>query len=196
MNSLKMWRTSLMALCLTGASASVAAADLSYDFLELRYLDTEIDDINVDGDGLVFAGSYNVQGNWLIVGSFTALDFDGNVDGSTLTVGGGYVWPVDPRFDLFATASIVRSKVEAGDFDDSETGFALVGGIRSKFTDQLEGRAELTYVDINDSDVSILLGGDYYFTPQFAAGITLNLSGDDDTLTIGGRWFFGSRRVK
>lgn len=182
-------------VCLLGLSTAAAATDVSYDFLELRYIDTEIDDANLDGDGIAFAGSYNVQGNWLIVGSFTVLDYDQNVDGSSLSIGGGYVWPVDPRFDLFATASVVRAEVEAGNFDDSETGFALLGGIRSKFNEQIEGRAELSYVDIDDSDVSILLGGDYYFNSQLAAGITLNLSGDNDVLTIGGRWFFGPRRL-
>ena len=174
----------------------VSATDVSYDFLEIRYVDTEIDDANIDGDGIYFGGSYNVQGNWIVVGSFTTLDFDRSVDGSQFTVGGGYVFPVDERFDLFATAQFARAEIEAGNVDESDNGIVLTGGIRSKFSEQIEGRAELNYVNIDDSDFSILLGGDFYFTPQIAAGLTVNLGGDNDSFTIGGRWFFGPRRVK
>ena len=35
-----------------------------------------------------------------------------------------------------------------------------------------------------------------YFTDEFAAGVTIDLGGDVDTITFGGRWFFGGRRIK
>ncbi|MEM8982091.1 MAG: outer membrane beta-barrel protein [Pseudomonadota bacterium] len=185
-----------LTLALAMGAEAALATDVSYDFFELRFIDTEIDDANVDGDGFQIGGSYNISGNWLIVGNYTTLDFDGNVDASLLEAGGGYVWPVDPKFDLFTTISIARAEVDAGTFDDNETGFRIVGGIRTKFNAQFEGRAELNYLDIDDSDTLIRLGGDYYFTPQFAGGATIDLGGDNDQITFGIRYFFGDRRVR
>ena len=189
-------RAGLAAAALMTAQAAFAT-DVSYDFFELRFVDTEIDDANIDGDGFLIGGSYNISDNWLIIGSYTDIGFDRGVDASFLEAGGGYVFPIDPKFDLFATGSIIRAELDGpNNIDESETGFRIVGGIRSKFTEQFEGRAELNYVDIDDSDTIIRLGGDFYFTPEFAAGATIDLGGDNDSITFGIRYFFGDRRVR
>ncbi|MEL7536268.1 MAG: outer membrane beta-barrel protein [Pseudomonadota bacterium] len=185
-----------LVLAVLGATSHAMATDVSYDFFELRFVDAELDDSNADGDGFLIGGSYNVSGNWLIIGSYQTLEFDGDVDLNTLEFGGGYVWPIDPQYDLFATGSIVRAEVDAGTFDDDETGFRIVGGARAKFTSQFEGRAELNYIDVDDSDTFIRLGGDFYFTPEFAGGVTLDVGGDVDAITFGIRYFFGERRVR
>lgn len=177
---------------LISANAS-ASNNVSYDFVELRFVDTEAG--SVDGDGFQLAGSYNIQDNWLIVGGLTSLDFNG-ADVTLLEAGGGYVWPQNNQFDLFATGSIVRADIDAGPVDDDETGFRLVGGVRTKFSPNFEGRAELNYIDLDDSDTYIELGGDYYVSPQLAIGGTLDVGGDNDSLTIGVRWFFGDRKLR
>ncbi|MEO1245650.1 MAG: hypothetical protein AAFX56_08180 [Pseudomonadota bacterium] len=176
-----------LAVTLTGTPAH--ATDLSYDYLELRFVDTEIG--SQDGDGLRLAGSYQVSGNWLLVGGYTSLDFDGGVDADTLEIGAGYVYRYKPEFDLVGYAKLVRTEVEAGGFDNDETGFSLAGGIRGRFTPELEGRATVNYIDVDDSDTFFEFGGDYHFTEQFSAGVTLEVGGDADTFTIGARWFFG-----
>lgn len=182
----------LLFTLLATANAS-ASNNLSYDFAELRFIDTEAG--SVDGDGFEIAGSYNIQDNWLLVGGFTTLDFN-SVDVTLLEAGGGYVWPQNNQFDLFATGSIVRADIDAGANDDSDTGFRVVGGIRTRFAPNFEGRAELNYIDIEDSDTFIELGGDYYVSPQFAIGGTLDVGSDNDELTIGVRWFFGDRKLR
>ena len=49
------------------AALSVASAafatDLSYDYAELRWVDTEVE--SVDGDGFQLGGSYEVADQWL-----------------------------------------------------------------------------------------------------------------------------------
>ncbi|MEL7312669.1 MAG: outer membrane beta-barrel protein [Pseudomonadota bacterium] len=194
---MKALANTLAALAATMSLGTVAhATDVSYDFLEVRFLDTEIDGSNADGDGFLLGGSYNFHENWLVIGSYTSQDFDGDVDLTGFEVGVGYVWPVDPQFDLFATGSFVDYEVEFGSFDASEDGLRLTGGIRSRFNEKFEGRAVLNYLDLDDSDTFIQLAGDYYFTDEFAFGITLDVGGDVDTITFGGRWFFGDRRVR
>jgi hypothetical protein len=183
----------LTAIALTAVPAA-AGTDVSYDFLEARFVDAESG--NLDGDGIQIAGSYNVQGNWLLVGGLTFLDLGNNVDTTTLQIGGGYVWPQAENFDLYAIGSVLRVSVDTNFGDADENGFGITGGIRSRFTPQLEGRAEINYVDVNDADTFIRLSGDYYFNSQVAAGLSLDLGGDADAFSVGVRWFFGQRRVK
>ncbi|MEO0576355.1 MAG: hypothetical protein AAF004_12895 [Pseudomonadota bacterium] len=172
---------------LAACSVQARATDVSYDFAELRFVDADVE--GFDGDGLQLGGSYNVSGNWLVIGSIQLLDFDG-ADLDILKAGGGYVWSTDERFDLFATGALVR--FDAG---DNENGFEITGGIRSKFNEHFEGRASINYSDVVDADTYVQLGGDYYFTPEFAAGATVDLGGDFDSITFGVRWFFGGRRI-
>lgn len=182
-------------LCLAWASAvGAAGTDVSYDYVELRYVDAEID--GLDGDGFQISGSYVVRGNWFVQGSFSTLGFDFNVDTTQFDIGGGYVWPQAQNYDLYAIGSIVRAGVDTNFGDDDETGFRIGGGIRSRLTSKFEGRAELNYVDIADSDTLVTLAGDYYFNDQFAAGVSIDLGGDVDSFSIGGRFFFGERRIK
>ncbi|MEM6641298.1 MAG: hypothetical protein AAF610_15525, partial [Pseudomonadota bacterium] len=150
----------------------------------------------LDGDGFLLEGSFSPSGNWLIVGSFTSVALDFDVDSTAFEVGGGYVWPQAQNFDVFATATFISASVDTNFGDADETGFGLTAGVRSRFTDNFEGRGEIKYADVGASDTLIRLSGDYYFTDQFVAGISVDVGGDADTFYVGGRWIFGSRKAK
>lgn len=175
---------------LAAASMPASATDLSYDYAELRFVNTEIG--SADGDGLKLGGSYEINPNWLILGSYSMLDFDGNVDTTALEIGGGYVHRYNQQIDFVGTIRVVRATVDFQGGDDDETGFALSGGIRGRITPNLEGRASINYFNVDETDTFFELGGDYYFNDQFSAGATLEAGGDADTLTLGVRWFFGN----
>ena len=164
------------------------ASDLSYTYAELRFVNTEIG--NADGDGLRLNGSFELNQNWLLVGGFTALDFDGDVDTSTLEAGVGYVHPYNEGWDIVGYGKLVRTEVDTPFGDGDDTGFSLGGGVRGSVTPQFEARASINYFDVADSDTFFEIGGDYYFTEQVSAGLTLDFGGDADTLTFGVRWFF------
>ena len=129
--------------------------DLSYDFLELRFVDVD----ESDGDGIRFAGSYQIDDEWILVGGLTSVDFDFDVESTTLEIGGGYVWNYSEDFDLVSTVRYVRVDVDTpiGDFDDS--GFALSSGIRGFIAPQFEIRGSANYIDVADSDTFIELAG-------------------------------------
>lgn len=159
---------------------------LSYTYAELRYVD--LDDNG--GDGFRINGSYDLGNNWLIVGGITTLDFNNNVDADIFEIGAGYVWHYSDQFDLVSTARLVRSdtNVPGGGFDD--TGFALSSGVRGFLAPQFELRGFVNYVDVNDSDTFLELAGDYHFTPQISAGLSIEFAGDSDLFSIGARWYF------
>lgn len=174
------------------ASSSALASDLPYTYGELRYIDGEFDD--VDGDGFVIGGSYRINEQFYVVGGYTDLEFDVrrvDADGSSIEIGGGYIYPLNDTVDFNATFSLVRQEVEVGNFDDKETGFQITAGARTMLAENVEVRGGLNFIDVDDSDLTIVLGADYYFTEQISAGITFQLAGDTDVITIGGRYYFG-----
>lgn len=189
---MKKYLSGMLAVALPLAMAATApatASDLDYNYAELRFVDTEIG--SADGDGLRLAGSFELQDNWLLVADFSALDFDGGVDLTTFAVGAGYVHRYTEKLDIVGYAKLIRASIDTPFGDDDENGFSVAGGVRGSVTPQIEARALLTHINIDDSDTFIEVGGDYYFNKQFSAGATLEFAGDADTLTLGVRWFFG-----
>ncbi len=165
----------------TAQAQTATTPSLPYNFAELRFVDVDV----AGGDGIKLGGSYLVQNNWLIVGSFSSVSFDNDIDSRTIEIGGGYVWPWQKDWDLVATARYVDI---GGDLDES--GVILEGGLRGFLAPQFEIRGSVNHITAGDNDTFLELGGDYYFTRQFAAGLTLEFAGDVDVFTIGARYFF------
>jgi len=158
----------------------------NYNYAELRFVDVDRN----GGDGIRFNGSFDLGNHWLIVGGVTALDFNSSVDTTALEIGVGYVWPYSDDFDLFSTLRFARAEIDtpAGSFDDN--GLAFSAGTRGFLTPEIEIRGSVNHVKFDNSDTYLELAGDYYFTRQFAAGLSLEFAGDTDLITIGARWFF------
>jgi hypothetical protein len=170
-----------------GTGTATTGPDISYSYGELRFVDTD----EGGGDGLRIGGSYDLGNNWLVLGGLTTIDYDGNVDQTILEIGGGYVFGLNEDFDIVGSVSLVDTEVDApgpGDGDDS--GVSLSAGVRGLLTPEFEVRGAVTHVNLDDSDTYLEIAGDYYITRQFAAGVSVQLAGDNDLFTIGARWFF------
>jgi len=169
-------------------TASVGSG-LSYTYIDARFADFDND--GVDGDGLRFRGAYELESNFFVLGSVGLFDFDdADADATVLSFGGGYYHPFSEGLDLIGTAEIVRAELDANGNDDSETGFALSGGVRIMLLDQLEGRANVNYVDVADSDTYISIDADYWINEEISAGIGFDIGGDTDEIRLGARWSF------
>jgi hypothetical protein len=181
-----------------GVAGVASAAELDYNYAELRYIDTELDagPFDVDGDGFELGGSMELAQSVHIFGNFQTLDFGSGIDSSGFEVGGGYAMPLNNGADLVARLSYIDGEIDtpAGDADDS--GFGFSAGARNMFSPQIEGRAFINYVDLDESgdEVSFELAGDYFLNDQIALGASLELGDDVTTWTVGGRWFFGAVR--
>lgn len=167
-------------------SSANNSAGLSYSYAELRFVDVDTN----GGDGFRINGSWEADPNWLLVGGLTILDFNNNVDLTTLEIGGGYVWHYTGEFDLLATARLVRTDVDAPGFSDDDTGFAISAGTRGLLTPQFEIRGSVNHINLDNSDTYLELAGDYYFSNRISAGLSLEFAGDDDVWTVGARWYF------
>lgn len=174
-------------LLVTGAAFAQNANEpaLSYTFGELRYVD-----VDNGGDGFEFGGSFQFNRNWFGVASISSLDFDGNVDLTTFEIGAGYVIPFQKDWDAQFNARVIRTEVDTPFGDVNDTGIGLLGGIRGMAAPQLEVRGNVHYVNVDESDVFLEFAGDWYITPQWAAGISVEFGGDVDLWTIGARFYF------
>lgn len=169
-----------------GQAQQSQRVDLSYTYAELRFVDVDL----AGGDGFRLNGSYDLAGNWILVGGLTALDFNNNVDSTIVELGGGYVYHYSSDFDLLGTLRLVRADFDTPGGGGDENGFALAGGVRGLLTPQFEIRGSLNHINLDDSDTYLEFAADYYFSDRLAAGISLEFAGDTDAFTIGGRWYF------
>lgn len=161
-------------------------ANLNYNYAELRFVDVDAN----GGDGIRFNGSYDLQNDWLIVGGVTSLDFNNNVDATLLELGAGYVWHYSEDFDLVSTLRFVNADFDTPGGSSDDSGFAFSAGARGLLTPEFEVRGSVNHISLDNSDTYLELAGDYYFTPQFSAGLSLEFAGDTDAFTIGARYFF------
>lgn len=179
-------------------AGSAMAAELDYNYGELRYVDTELDTggIDADGDGFEIGGSLELARSVHIFGNFQTLDFGSGVDVSAFEVGGGYSVPLNSGADLVARLSYIDGEIDAGAFDADDSGFGFQAGFRNMFLPQVEGRAFINYVDLDESgsETSFELAGDYFLNDEIALGASLELGDDVTTWTLGARWYFGAVR--
>jgi hypothetical protein len=170
---------------LAQSGQSTKFGDLSYSYAELRFVDADN-----DGDGFQLAGSFELEGDWILVGSLLTLDYGSSIDATLFEIGAGYVWDYTENWDLFTTLRLAHAEVDtpAGDADD--TGFAISAGTRGFLAPKFEIRGSVNHLNLDDSDTYLQFAGDYYFTDQLSAGISLDFAGDNELFSIGARWYF------
>lgn len=172
-------------LIVAGAAAmllggTALAQNPSYNFVEARYLDSEIR--RVDGFGV------NVQGliapQVYLLGRYSQLDF-GPSDLDTLQVGAGYRFPLERGTDLIGELSYIRTEAGSG----NDNGYGISAGVRHFFTSALEANATIDHTNIDRTNTAFTVGGVLHFTPQIA-GVLAYTFDDADVFSIGARLNF------
>ena len=119
---------SMQILLLLAISASAGAKDFDYNFFQLTYGNIEIDDINVDGDGLGLAGSYAINPDFHVFAGYEAAGLDFGIDATTLGAGLGWHTTLSPVVDLVASISYQYVELDApgaGSIDDNGLGLGV-----------------------------------------------------------------------
>lgn len=178
--------------------AQTPASALSYSFVEVGYVDSEIDDANVDGDGFGLRGSWGLTDQFHVFAEYIDLGFDFGIDASTFEIGGGMRGPMGTNLDLYGTVSYVQAEVETGfpgfgRFSVDDDGFGVGLGLRTLLTDKIELGGKIDYVDLSDSgnDTTFSVAGRYYLTSRLALALDLGFDDDGTTWIVGGRFDFG-----
>jgi hypothetical protein len=188
-------------LCATATLAlpvAASAENFNYQYVDVaHFAEAEIDaggGGDVDGDGLQLRGSIPVYQNIFVLAEFQSLDLDNNVDATRFMVGAGGHWPIANNVDVIARAGVVSYEVEAGPFDDDDTGLFVGARLRAVVAPKIEveGGVEHLRVDVFDlGDDTYLIGeGRYNFTPQWSAGVIITVGGDTSVFGAQGRFSF------
>lgn len=186
-----MLRFSLLAILLA-FSVAANADEFTYSWLQAGYGTVDFDDIDVDGDGLGFSGSFEINDDYFIFGGYSQADLDFGIDTSSFGAGFGYNTAVGENADLFATVSYEYVEVDVPGFgSDDESGFGLGVGMRFLPVPSVELNGSINYIDVGDDDTVLSLAGLYNFNPQFSAGLGGAFSDDATSWTLFGRWYFG-----
>jgi Ax21 family sulfation-dependent quorum factor len=181
----------------------------SYTYAELGYVRYNTDPA-VDGYGL--NGSFAFGTNWHLFGGFSDLDArrrfdeeDGLLD--TLrpsvdiwNIGVGYNHELSPTMDLVARVAYERLRLgNFGVFGGTDDGYFAEVGVRSMFTDALEGHAFVGWRGVNVDGLDLgdwsgdfygRLGGVWHFTPAWGLVGDVTISGGDRLFFVGPRLSF------
>lgn len=189
-----MKRTALFGAVMAALAApGLALADMNYTNLEVNYLDLDVGEgVSVNGDGFEIGGSFELNDQFHLFGSWQDQSLDFGIDGRTLEIGGGWSHGFSDTLDFVGTLSIVDAELKAGGVTASDDGLALGGGIRTRLGESFELEAGLKYVDLDESgsDTGISVGGHYYFNDSMALGASMDSNDNADTLRLGFRWEF------
>jgi hypothetical protein len=185
------------ALLLAGSLAAhtLPAQEPSYDFIEFRYAETEIEVDgfpDVDGDGYQLGGSFSLSPDAHVFVDYENLEFDENVEASGYEIGLGYQIPVGRSTDLIMSIAYVDAEVETPFADFNDDGYALGAGFRGFLSESIELRGGANYVDLDRSgdDTSLELGADFYLNESFSVGPELIVTDETTTWTLGARFYF------
>ena len=181
----------------------VAAAgdNVSYSYADLAYVTTDIDGVDEDLDGFALRGSFEITDQVFLFGNYTDQSADAggaSVDYTTMTLGGGYAWPLSDHTDLYGKLGYATAEVEVdvpgfGGVSVDDDGFMLGMGLRGRVSQQFELEGAVNYYDFSDSgdDTSLGAAARWFFTDQFSAFAEGEFGDDVSTYGIGMRWNFG-----
>lgn len=187
-----MQRRTLSVLAALAAALPLAtqAGTMDYSFVELGYLDSELDEPDVDGDGFALRGSIEFHPNFFAFAEYEDLGYDFNVDVTAFQVGAGGHWPLNEKIDLVGRLGIVKADLDGPGFDEDEDGFALGARVRGEIMPRFELEGGFDYVDLDSGDdTSVVLEGRYFFIENVSGGLRLQF-GDEDSMGVGARLTF------
>ena len=191
----------LMAASLAkGPIVAAQAQDISYTYVELGYVTTDLDGVGKDLDGFVLRGSFEVADNFFLYAryldqsvSVAGIDFDAQQYG----IGGGFAWSFADNMDLYGRVGYTEVELDvsgggSGGFDLDDDGYELGVGIRARPLELLELEGVVNYVDLSDSgdDTSYGVAGRWFITDTFALGVEGEFADDADTYGVGFRLQF------
>ena len=196
-----------ISICTNAYSGGTSSddSDISYRYLELGYVNIDIDDvlpgINADGEGGGIRFSIPVHPNVHLFAGYTDVNFDFDVDVTTWTAGVGYNYSVADKTDIVARVGYADGKERSGGVSVDDNGYALGIGlrhmlvsdyIRASVLDGIELQGHVDYVDFDDfgDDTTLTAGALFHFNPVIAVGIEGTWGSDSSGYVAGVRLKF------
>lgn len=187
----------LIGLSLSLLAFPAFADDISYNYIEFGYQKIEIDSdvigLSVDGDGFGIGGSFEIGESWFVAVDYAQADFDFGIDLDQIAAGVGWYTTMSNNSDFYALVQYVQAEVSVSGFGSAdEDGFGAEIGVRGMVTDMMELGGSIGYVDLGDAGDGTSFGAHllYNFTPNFAAGLFLDIEDDVTGYGAGVRFYW------
>ena len=167
------------------------ADPMSYSFVDLGYVETDIDGISSNADGFALRGSAGFAEHYFAFAEYSSQSLAGfDLDVTTVGLGGHY--GLSDNLDLVGRAGWLNVDASGGGgASASEDGYLVSAGLRGKLGDKIELDGSVIYSDLgggNGDDTAVAVGGRYFFTDNFAVGAEYQQGNDSSTILAGVRF--------
>ena len=188
-----------IAILAASISTTVLAKSPDWNLIQIGYAKVDIEGLDeISPAGFSIGGSKLLGESTLISGSYSLVtdDYQGlDLDLTQVSLGLGYRYAATSTTDVYGVVSYQYIDLEASSGGNSENvddnGYGLTVGVRSRVSDHFEVDASVGYIDIDgDGETAFGLGANYYFTQNFAAGVSYAVADDVDTFGISARYAF------
>jgi len=192
-----MKKTLLALALLAGFAGTANASELSYNFVEVNYVDAGDFDSNgvFSFTGWNIAGSVALGDNFYLLGDYAQTSddpFGPSVDIDTYNVGFGYRHNISEKADFYSDLSYSNADVSCFGCGSADgDGYRVRLGFRGALAEKFEGSIGITHQDYNDfgTDTSLSLGGQFKLNDTW--GFVANVeAGDNTRYSIGVRASF------
>jgi hypothetical protein len=174
----------LGSLLLAASPLAAQAEDMSYSFVDLAYVDTDIDGVGPSLDGFGLRGSVGFAENWFAFGEYSAQSVSG-VDLDTFVAGIGGHYGLAENLDLVGRLGWTKVEISAGPIDVDDDGYLVDLGLRGRVGDAVELEGGARYTDFSDGGdaTSLFVGGRFHFNETWALGAEYQ-DGDDTSAIL------------
>ena len=186
---MKFAKIMLGSLMLALAPLAALAEDMSYSYIDLAYVETDIDGVSQSLDGFAARGSAGFAENFFAFGEYSTQSVSG-ADLDQISVGIGGHYGLSETFDLVGKLGWYQAEVSGGGVSIDDDGYLIDAGVRARVADSVELDAGARYTDLGGSggdNTTFYVGGRYHFNEMWAVGAEYQ-SGDDFS-----SWLLGVR---
>ncbi len=168
------------------------ADPMSYSFVDLGYVETNIDGLSDNADGFALRGSVDFAEYYFAFAEYSNQSISGfDIDQTTVGLGGHY--GLSDNLDLVGRAGWFKVDLSGGGASVDDDGYLASAGLRGKVGESVELEGSVIYTDLggsNGDDTAVAVGGRYFFTRNFAVDAEYQQGSDASTFLAGVRFSF------
>jgi len=170
----------------------LAQADgMSYSYVDLGYVETEIDGVGPKADGFGLRGSVGIAENFFVFADYSDQEV-ANIDVEQIAAGLGGHYGLSDNLDLVGRVGWAKAEVSGfgGSVDDD--GYLVSAGLRTRLGENVELEGSVIHTDFGggSDDTALAVGGRYYFNKNLAVGAEYQTSDDVSSIMAGVRVSF------
>ncbi len=181
------------AACAVAMMPFAAQADgMSYSYVDLGWVQTDIDGISSKPDGFGLRGSVGFGEHFFVFAEFSDQSVS-SVDFEQYAVGLGGHWALSDRLDFVGRAGWVKGEASGGGFSFDADGYLVSAGLRGRLGENVELEGHVIHTDVGGSDgddTALAVGARWHFNRNFAIGAEYRHSDDSSTVLVGVRLSF------